>query len=113
MVLHWKCKKYFETFGTYYFTNSVSLVDLLGRRAFASHGEGDPIVSELSHGYHVLASIQGLLRGDEFVPLHGDRGAALPPVRGRLLKRLPQPGQVRIIGQSPHHTTPHNPTRSM
>ena len=104
MFLHCKCKKYFETFRNYYFTYSVSLVDLLGRCAFASHGKGDTIVSELSHGYHVLASIQGLLRGDEFVPLLGDRGAALPPVRGRLLKRLPQPGQVRVIGQSAEHT---------
>ena len=99
MFLHCKCKKYFETFRNYYFTYSVSLVDLLGRCAFTGHGEGETLISELSHSRYVLASIQALLRGDEPVPLHSDGGAALPPVGGGLLKRLSQPGQV----ESPHH----------
>ena len=76
-----------------YFTYSVSLVNLFGRDASTSHGDGETVISKLSLSRHVLASILPLLPGDEAVALHGDGGGALPPVRGRLVKLPTQPSQ--------------------
>ena len=95
--------QYNETFRNYistilrtYFTYSVSLVNLFGRDVSTSHGDGETIISKLSRSRDVLASILPLLPGHEAVALHGDGGGALPPVRGRLLKLLTQPGQSSV-----------------
>ena len=105
MFLHWNCTgKYFETFGNYYFTYSGSLIDLLGRGSITGHSECEPLISELSHRSDVFASIQRLLAGDKLVPVHGDGGAALPPVSCRLLKRLTQPGQSSVRTRSGEFT---------
>ena len=75
---------------------SVSLVNLLGRNVPTSHGDGETVIRKLPLSRHVLASILPLLPGDEAVALHGDGGGALPPVRGRLVKLLTQPGQSSV-----------------
>ena len=86
------------------FTYLVSLVDLLGRYVSTSHGDGETVIRKLSHGRHVLAAVLPLLPGDEAVALHGDGGAALPPVSRRLIKLLAQPSEVIVqsVSQSGH-----------